>query len=1171
MPITLSACRGSGAQAHGATTGAGCPGPITSAVVDSGGGGYAILGRAAPELTIAGTGAGATFTPSFIKTNRPCGDDTWGITSVAVSGGTGYTGGETLSITPQTGSMVTEAATLVLRTAAPTVTASASGGSGAVLAVTLTASAGHPAGEAPYVVQSVSVTDGGTGYTDGAAVTFAASGARLATSAAATIHTGTDTGRVNPELTPYVWGFDGTTAGTGAVLSATMSYVADSDAWEVASVSIIDGGSGYQVDEYLWYSQLGSGGGTVFDNPPYYAPVLDDWHITAVDENGAITALDAPGGFGLYYKNATVNNGRIASVTVTNGGQYDSGVPSSVAVVGRYYPYWSPEGSGRAYKDDPSATPYVASVTASVGGVGFGAVMSAQVDGSPSSPTFGTVTSITVVNSGYNYSKAGICGTWKNPCLGCCCTENPYYYNPIPYASDAGTCARLGGTFYTGKSCDSFSCPPPKSACCVDGECKGPMESAECSALGGIWNQDPYSGNLLDCTFGGGCGCCCHSYSPYGTPDPFVYSEWQCSWFGGTWYPNQKCSTLSCPQPGACCYNGTCTLTMESDCKGRWVGAGTNCDDIGASCPEFGACCYNGICSITTEQECLGTWKGSGTTDCVDLRGDFSVSLSGCQQISSIATATNTLGVPALLEASGGADDEVLIDGSVYEPGKYGFYWDYYGQPCGSKTGDNGGHNWSYSRVLAPGESVTFGGKDNGYGGGVSGSWTISSCFEPRGSCCFGDGTCQEKSQTQCAQLGGAWQAGGACTPNPCPQPGACCHENGSCDPGVLQSNCSGSWGEGASCDGCVILGYRCDPSAPNVSTKCPPVYGISGSAAPSLYPDEALCNSQCAEYYECAGGQCQNKYSESGLPAGAYPDPLSCHDRCVMGKCCYAGTCSQTYKADCLGSWEEGASCPTCPNIDSECKCICDQGYEECGGNCVWICDTSVACGPILGQTTGGPGYTCICSPRNPDCSCNCRWFPNGACCAPDGSCTITTQAGCTGGSNWQSQKTCEQVSCNGGCCYGDSCSLTTKDACDQGGGIWKGYGPDCGTQGCRTQNTACWGRGSDAKGAQGCSQIYPWMYSYQTCEDVSSNTFSSLQDCCTGWAGGNCPTNCQSDGDCSGVPCCSGVCTADIYARICFSCQSGTCEKIAICPPTTCADVSAFNFLSDCQASCF
>ena len=70
----------------------------------------------------------------------------------------------------------------------------------------------------------------------------------------------------------------------------------------------------------------------------------------------------------------------------------------------------------------------------------------------------------------------------------------------------------------------------------------------------------------------------------------------------------------------------------------------------------------------------------------------------------------------------------------------------------------------------------------------------------------------------------------------------------------------------------------------------------------------------------------------------------------------------------------------------------------------------------------------------------------PTGACCFPDGSCTVTTQAACTG--SWQGAGTnCSPNLCpppppTGACCVGAVCSVTTEAACS---GDWLGAGTDC------------------------------------------------------------------------------------------------------------------------------
>ena len=57
----------------------------------------------------------------------------------------------------------------------------------------------------------------------------------------------------------------------------------------------------------------------------------------------------------------------------------------------------------------------------------------------------------------------------------------------------------------------------------------------------------------------------------------------------------------------------------------------------------------------------------------------------------------------------------------------------------------------------------------------------ITVCELP-GACCFAGGACTVALNADCVAQGGTFY-GGACTPNPCPQPGtgACCLHNGSC------------------------------------------------------------------------------------------------------------------------------------------------------------------------------------------------------------------------------------------------------------------------------------------------------------------------------------------------------------------------------------------------------
>ena len=71
------------------------------------------------------------------------------------------------------------------------------------------------------------------------------------------------------------------------------------------------------------------------------------------------------------------------------------------------------------------------------------------------------------------------------------------------------------------------------------------------------------------------------------------------------------------------------------------------------------------------------------------------------------------------------------------------------------------------------------------------------------------------------------------------------------------------------------------------------------------------------------------------------------------------------------------------------------------------------------------------------------------GACCNPTtGTCTVTTQADCTGGNVWMGPGTtcipnpcpnCLSPACNGICCLPDgSCQYTFKPTCDQENGTY-------------------------------------------------------------------------------------------------------------------------------------
>jgi hypothetical protein len=108
----------------------------------------------------------------------------------------------------------------------------------------------------------------------------------------------------------------------------------------------------------------------------------------------------------------------------------------------------------------------------------------------------------------------------------------------------------------------------------------------------------------------------------------------------------------------------------------------------------------------------------------------------------------------------------------------------------------------------------------------------------------------------------------------------------------------------------------------------------------------------------------------------------------------------------------------------------------------------------PIMGYGSlgfGQPGTT-PCPNGNPD----------AACCAPDGTCTLTKQADCPAGSVWHSNwYLCDPNPCpppTGACCYTNGlCLIAGISQCLQGGGIYMGNFVPCSPNPCPTAAACC------------------------------------------------------------------------------------------------------------------
>lgn len=374
-------------------------GPIGKILLTNGGEGFAKVGHVVPVLTITGSGTGATFTPTLAAIDNSLAEQcrSYKITSIAASGGSGYKSDELLKISPNGAEVTKAVAKLTTSRSEPTVTASVSGGEGAVLGVTLSSSGAPPT----WGVSSVSVTKGGGGYTDGASVSFSAgAGDVLITPATATISA---TPITTSPPTPFLRPMD---SGGGAAFD--FAWTASGDRWSMTGVTITSGGGGYVVGSYFeWYLSEGAFLASDFDSG--FASI----RIDAVDGNGSVTEWSW-----FEYK--------VDFVGVPGPGGEITGV--SVSVPGEYY---NPDGAavsvevltaGEYYTEDTNAPACVADVTvvpcadgtnkACVWcGGGTDAVITPTIDVLPLSPTFGEIVDLELVDGGENYLA------WRWVCL----------------------------------------------------------------------------------------------------------------------------------------------------------------------------------------------------------------------------------------------------------------------------------------------------------------------------------------------------------------------------------------------------------------------------------------------------------------------------------------------------------------------------------------------------------------------------------------------------------------------------------------------------------------------------------------------------------------------------------------------------------------------------------
>jgi hypothetical protein len=352
-------------------------GAVESVTLTDGGSGYAaeIINRAQPSVAASVSGGSGAVLSVTLSQNGAGQNATWSVASVTVtSGGTGYAGGAVVTFTPEQAAVTASAAfaQVIVDRLEPTVTASATGGSGAALAVTLSQGLDWWSNQVYWYVDSVAVTNGGTGYANGSQVVFTVTDGQASYPAFATITTGVE----EPTVSATVYA-----NGTGATITPTITQ--SGNRWSVSSAAITAAGSGYAQGDYIEFTSSDS-----VESAGYAI-------VASVNGSGGITGLTIYSG-GSYFR----DNGIIEGVSVSSGGSYfkSTGIIQSVQVYdgGSYY---KPVPTGQVITDTP--TVWFSSST------GFGATATATVDSTLGSPTFGKVTAINVDSGGTGYKPGG--------------------------------------------------------------------------------------------------------------------------------------------------------------------------------------------------------------------------------------------------------------------------------------------------------------------------------------------------------------------------------------------------------------------------------------------------------------------------------------------------------------------------------------------------------------------------------------------------------------------------------------------------------------------------------------------------------------------------------------------------------------------------------------------
>lgn len=286
----------------------------------------------------------------------------------------------------------------------PTLTLTAQGGTGGAVAITSYSKYTDSFYSGYWGIAGLSVASGGSGYTDNAAVTIS-----LGTDDKQKPGTPAPTIRIRTVADPPAddWTLTSYSQnGSGLVVSLTLARLPYLEGYgplfEATAATVVDGGADYEVGDEL--DAIGS------TTDPGNPAVLS---VTSVDGNGAVTGLSVL--FGGYHEGT--DTGVIESAEFTSTAV---GLPSS---------------QGAYRKETVEVCEVAVSIVQESPSAGTGATITATVDSTPASPSFGKVTGLTVTNGGSGYVALCEKKTTVASCDECPPRESP----------ESATCNETGG------------------------------------------------------------------------------------------------------------------------------------------------------------------------------------------------------------------------------------------------------------------------------------------------------------------------------------------------------------------------------------------------------------------------------------------------------------------------------------------------------------------------------------------------------------------------------------------------------------------------------------------------------------------------------------------------------------------------------------------------------